>query len=296
MDVGRRRWRSWIEAGPLLLADEARNNLVFGIAGPAAREPEPLPGRRDSGSPSTPASRSRPRCGRRRSTSSSPSRATTMRLPALADIIDDEPPGIVGAQPEVDEFTRLWAERHGITPRPLRAQGVYALERVEPVPGAAGAPRDATQADRPLLLEWMVAFGNEVLAEEDPGRTEAVGMVDAPPRLAATAASGSGRTRPPSSRSPARAARPRTASGSVPSIRLPIYAGAATRLRSSPTSRSAYSTAAGASASSSPTSPTRPRTRSTSGSATSGSRSRRWSPMSEARRASGASSPRRCRP
>ena len=78
----------------------------------------------------------------------------------------------------MDEFTRLWAERHGITPRPLRAQGVFALERVEPVPGAAGAPRDATQADRPLLLEWMVAFGNEALAEEDPGRTEAVGMVD----------------------------------------------------------------------------------------------------------------------
>ena len=30
----------------------------------------------------------------------------------------------------------------------------------------------------------MVAFGNEVLAEDDPGRTEAVGMVDAPARLA----------------------------------------------------------------------------------------------------------------
>ena len=42
-----------------------------------------------------------------------------------------------------------------------------------------------------------------------------------------------------------------------------------------PTSRSAYSTAAGAFASSSPTSRTRPRTRSTSGSATSGSGSRR---------------------
>jgi predicted GNAT family acetyltransferase len=165
------------QAGPLLLADEARNNLVFGIAGLLRENPSRYPGARfwvafDAGEPVAAALRTPPFnlvLAKPRDNDA---------LAVLADIIDDKPPGIVGARPEVDAFTRLWAERHGITPRPLRAQGVFALECVEPVPDAAGAPRDATQADRPLLLEWMVAFGDEALAEEDPGRTEAAGMVD----------------------------------------------------------------------------------------------------------------------
>ena len=56
--------------------------------------------------------------------------------------------------------------------------GVYALERVQPVPPAPGSSRPATRDDEALLLDWMVAFGEEVLEENDPGRTEARAAVE----------------------------------------------------------------------------------------------------------------------
>ena len=94
-------------------------------------------------------------------------------LEELVDGIDDELPGVVGAHPEVDEFVRLWTRSHSVEPRMLRNQGVYALERVQSVPLAPGRSRSATPDDLPLLLDWMVAFGEEVLEEDDPGRAEA---------------------------------------------------------------------------------------------------------------------------
>jgi predicted GNAT family acetyltransferase len=87
--------------------------------------------------------------------------------------MDVELPGIVAAHPEVDVFTRLWTDAHGLTPHMLRDQGVYALDRVEPVRDAPGASRVASAADLDFLVDWMIAFGDEVLEEDDPGRVEA---------------------------------------------------------------------------------------------------------------------------
>jgi hypothetical protein len=112
-------------------------------------------------------------------------------LEELVDGIDDELPGVVGAHPEVDEFVRLWTRSHSVEPRMLRNQGVYALERVQSVPLAPGRSRSATPDDLPLLLDWMVAFGEEVLGGS--GRAEAGrGSSSGSPRR--TAASISGRT------------------------------------------------------------------------------------------------------
>jgi predicted GNAT family acetyltransferase len=163
-------------AGPLLLADEARNNLILGVAGTLAASPDRYPERRfwvalDGGEPVAAALRTPPYnliLARPRDDAA---------LAALAAGIEEELPGIVAAHPEVDEFTRLWARVRGITPRVLREQGVYALECVQPVPGAPGASRVATRHDEQLLLDWMLAFGLEVLAEDDPGRTEARAVV-----------------------------------------------------------------------------------------------------------------------
>jgi uncharacterized protein len=165
------------EAEPLLLPHEARNNLIFGIAGTlcaspsryaekrfwvAARDDEPVAAALRTPPYNLVLAKPRDDAG----------------LTALVAGIDDELPGVVGACPEVDAFVAAWSARHPIEPRTLRAQGVYALERVQPVPEAPGSPRTATRADRGLLLEWMGAFGEEVLEESDPGRTEAVAMVD----------------------------------------------------------------------------------------------------------------------
>jgi uncharacterized protein len=89
-------------------------------------------------------------------------------LGVLADAIDDELPGVVGAVPEVDTFVELW----DATPRVVFEQGVYALREVKPVPDAPGRSREATEDDYDLVFDWFVAFANEALHEGEPGTTE----------------------------------------------------------------------------------------------------------------------------
>jgi uncharacterized protein len=160
-------------ASPLLLADEPRNNLILGIAGTLLEDPD----------------RFGEKCFWVVIDSAGEPLATAMRTPpynlllaggragaALSELvagIDGDLPGVVGARPEVDDFVRLWTRLHEVEPRVLRNQGVYALERVQSVPPARGRSRSATRDDLPLLVDWTVAFGEEVLEEDDPGRAEA---------------------------------------------------------------------------------------------------------------------------
>jgi uncharacterized protein len=165
------------EAGPLLLEDEARNNLVLGIAGTLAVSPDRYAEKRfwvvrDGGETVAAALRTPPF----NLVLAWP--RDEAALEALAAGIEEELPGVVAAHPEVDAFTRLWSGTREIEPRVIREQGVYALEHVQPLPGAPGAPRVATHDDAPLLLDWMLAFGLEVLDEDDPGRTEAQATVE----------------------------------------------------------------------------------------------------------------------
>jgi predicted GNAT family acetyltransferase len=165
------------DAGPLLLPSEPRENLIFGIAGEIVTQPDRYDEQRfwvveDTGAPVAAALRTPPF----NLVLAQPRGAAA--LAALVEAIDDELPGVVGGRPEVDEFARLWAERHAIEPQVLREQGIYSLEHVQPVPEAAGRSRDATEDDLPLLLNWMDAFGREALGEEDPGRVESRRFVE----------------------------------------------------------------------------------------------------------------------
>jgi predicted GNAT family acetyltransferase len=164
------------EAGPLLLADEARNNLILGVTGTLLVSPDRFSEKRfwvatDGGETVAAAMRTAPYnllLARPRDQAA---------LEALAAGIEEELPGIVAAHPEVDDFTRIWTRTHEVEPRILRNQGIFALERVAPVPRARGASRVATREDEPLLLDWMLAFGLEVLEEGDPGRAVASAIV-----------------------------------------------------------------------------------------------------------------------
>jgi len=165
------------DAGPLLLPNEARDNLVFGIAAGVRDAPEGWPGARlwiatEDDEPVGAALRTPPY----NLVLATPRGSAA--LAALAEAIDDDLPGAVGARPEVDEFARLWALKRAIRPRVLREHGVYALEQVRPVPRPPGAVREATQRDRQLVLDWLVAFGDEVLEEDEPGRLEPARLVD----------------------------------------------------------------------------------------------------------------------
>jgi uncharacterized protein len=165
-------------AGSLLLEEEARNNLILGVTGTLVEDPDRYAAKRfwvvvdEAERPVAAAMRTPPY-----NLLLAPARSDAA-LETLVGAIEDELPGVVASHPEVDEFVRLWSRSHPIEPRVLRNQGVYALERVLPLPSAPGSRRAATADDHALVNDWMIAFGEEVLEENDPGRTEARNFVD----------------------------------------------------------------------------------------------------------------------
>ena len=162
-------------AGALLLADEARHNLAFGIVATARAHPVLYPElrgwvARSRGTVAGAALRTPPH-------NVVLVRPTDDRaLAALAEAIADEDvPGVVGAVPEIDPFASALAERHDSVLETRFEQGVYALHTVIPARKTRGVMRPAEHADRTLVLQWIEAFSTEVLHEsrpEDSGRLE----------------------------------------------------------------------------------------------------------------------------
>ena len=162
-------------AAPLLLADEARHNLILGIAGtlldqPARYEQFALWLVEDAGAVVGAALRTFPY----RLVLAQP--LTAAALPALADVFEDLP-GVVGGVPEARGFADAWTARTGAVPRADMESGVYALERVVPPRPASGAHRPADERDRELLLDWLGAFSVEALGE-DTDEAELQRMID----------------------------------------------------------------------------------------------------------------------
>ena len=151
-------------AGTLLLADEARHNLAFGILSTARAHPDLYPEVRGwvvrAGEVVVGAALRTP-----------PYNLvlvypTDERAPAgLAGAIEDELPGVVGAIPEVDVFATAWTGRHGARLETRFEQRVYALRTTIEPRASPGAMRLAVVDDRPLLLGWVEAFAREVLRE-----------------------------------------------------------------------------------------------------------------------------------
>ena len=164
------------EAEPFLLADEARHNLILGIAGNlrdgSMYDDFRLWLVRDGGEVAAVAVRTppynlilaQPRSPR--------------ALAALAEAVTDDLPGVVGAVPEAAEFAELWSRQ---TERPHRTnmrQGVYALQRVQPSPTTPGSARVATADDREIAVRWFIAFSEEALHEGSPGADQAEAIFD----------------------------------------------------------------------------------------------------------------------
>jgi uncharacterized protein len=157
-------------ASPLLLADEARHNLMLGIAGTLRDHPSRYPEYglwlAEEGSATVGAALRTP-----------PHNLVLARpredsvLEALAAAIDDKLPGVFGALPEAERFAAAWAAKTGAAPRKTRAEGVFALERVRPVRAVTGRMREADATDRPLLIDWFTAFAEEALGEDAPAES-----------------------------------------------------------------------------------------------------------------------------
>jgi uncharacterized protein len=164
------------EAEPLLLADEARHNLILGIAGSIERghyEDFRLWLVRDGADVVAAALRTPPY----NLILARPKSADALR-PLAEALADEELPGVVGSVADAEEFARLWSTQAGVGARTNMRQGVYALERVQPLPSIPGTARVATAEDRALALRWWIAFADEVLHEGGPGRDRAEENVD----------------------------------------------------------------------------------------------------------------------
>jgi predicted GNAT family acetyltransferase len=155
------------DAAPFLLLDEARHNLLLGIARTLEQDPRSYPsyrfwlveedGRTVAAAMQTP-----------------PFNLIVSRaerggaIAALAGALHEEGvalPGVTAALPEVDEFAAAWEWRSGLERRPRMRQRIYSLERIRPVTGVRGRARPARAQDRPLLVSWVRAFVEESVGE-----------------------------------------------------------------------------------------------------------------------------------
>lgn len=156
---------TWLErAGPLLLADEPRHNLILGLAGTLRDRPglyaeHELWLALDGAEVAACALRTPPY-----------NLVLGDGTPAARDALSRGVgglPGVVGAVPEVDAFATAYAHAHGVDATPRVRQGIYALDAVRPPALPPGRPRAATEADLELATRWWRDFAREALGELD---------------------------------------------------------------------------------------------------------------------------------
>ena len=152
-------------AGPLLAADEARHNLIYGICSTLVDTPDAYSEAHfwtvDAGETVAAVLRTPPfNFAVPRPLHDEALRFAAGRLRAAG--IDA--PGVTGAVPEAEVFARAWM----CEPRLRMAQGIYAAREISPPEGVPGELRLATFEDRDLVIDWMYAFQDEALPDEAP--------------------------------------------------------------------------------------------------------------------------------
>jgi len=155
-----------------LFSDEARNNLVLGIAGVMLRDPDTYPERHLSavdqdGVPVAAALVTLPRA---LILGDADSQDAVTGLVRLAEGLSPRIPGVIGNGPTVQMFANKWRALTGDDVSVLMNQGVFAIETVVSPPRPDGQSRRATVADVDLVVAWLVEFGREAMPHEDNDR------------------------------------------------------------------------------------------------------------------------------
>jgi len=88
-----------------------------------------------------------------------------------ADTIGDAPSGVVGADDTANWFAAHAASMGAKYGQPI-PQGIHVLQGPPLYPDAAGAPRQVTAEDAPLLFEWLTAFHKEAVPHDPSPRME----------------------------------------------------------------------------------------------------------------------------
>jgi GNAT superfamily N-acetyltransferase len=165
----------FLERAASILADEARHNLILGIAATLRDNPSLYPEHRlwlvlDGGETVAAALRTPPY-------NLVLGGGSHEAFDALARAVG-EIPGAVGAVPEIDVFVAAYERLHSVRREPRVEQGIYALDAVVPAATPLGSARAATMADRPLLVRWWGAFGLEALGALEQDEEQNARSVD----------------------------------------------------------------------------------------------------------------------
>ena len=162
---------SFLEAArPVLLPDEARHNLMFGICTTLVEAPDAYPTFHlwtvaSDGEPVLAMVMTPPYnllVGRPADPAALQFAAVTLMEQGI--VLS----GVTGALPEADAFAETWKTLSGASRRLRMAQGIYAVRTVRLPRAVDGRMRLAGTADRELLVEWSDAFAAESLPEDAP--------------------------------------------------------------------------------------------------------------------------------
>jgi predicted GNAT family acetyltransferase len=163
-----------------LVTDQARNNLIIGIARTIARSPDVYPSRRMF-------------IAERFDGPIAASLVTAPYNMILADARDDEAasllaehifdadvdiPGVTGNRPTVDAFVATWQARSRTSAELSMRQGVFAIDTVADLDPAPGAPRRATIEDLDLIVAWQLEFAREALPDEEHDHDRMIEMTE----------------------------------------------------------------------------------------------------------------------
>jgi uncharacterized protein len=96
------------------------------------------------------------------------SRAVDLQaLSAIAQDLSSTPlPGVIGSAPEAEAFAQAWQKVTGQPYSKEMSLRIYQLETVQPIPQASGYLRQASHADRDMLIHWSKAFIEEAVPED----------------------------------------------------------------------------------------------------------------------------------
>jgi uncharacterized protein len=157
------------QAEPVLAADEARHNLIYGICSSASEAPHVFPDARywiASAEEGVVAAAIR----------TPPFNVVVARplrpdaLSFLATALYDDGvalPGVTGALPESEVFADAWTKSSGRTHRVRMQQGIYRARSVV-LPDVPGSARAIGADDRDLVVDWLQAFEQEALHDDMP--------------------------------------------------------------------------------------------------------------------------------
>jgi hypothetical protein len=166
-------------ARELLLADEARHNVMLGLLGTLARDPGYFASFSawtvEHGGAIVGAGLQTPPFNVLVAQPAAEGAVEALAEGIAAEGVDL--PGVTAARPEVSAFAAAWERLTGCTSRLRVAQGIYRLTEATVPAGVEGSFRLATPDDRPLLVRWWEAFAAEAMPE-DAAHHDAEAAVD----------------------------------------------------------------------------------------------------------------------